>query len=155
MPELVERHDASKVRLYGPKQTLDGLATPADVQSGRVAADEVLWVAAPGRATELVEDARRQLAGAGSKGCAIDHSDGYALFTLRGDDAGEVFARLSSVRLPADGGFVQGQFAQVPGRIFAGADAIDVIVTADVAWFVRERLTHVGAHHGLTIGGAA
>ena len=155
MPELVERHDASKVRLYGPKETLDALTTPADVQSGRVAGDEVLWIAAPGRATELVEVARRQLAGAGSTAAAIDHSDGYALFTLRGDDAGEVFARLSSVRLPPEGGFVQGQFAQVPGRIFASAGAIDVIVTADVAWFVKERLTHVGAQHGLVTGGTA
>ena len=155
MPELVERHAAAKVRLFGPKEALDALETPAGVRSGRIAPDEVLWVGAVDQAAALVEDARRQLEGAGEQACVVDHSDGYALFSLAGDGAGEVFARLSSVRIPTEGGFVQGQVAQVPGRIFARDGAIDLIVTSDVAWFVRKRLSHVGSAHGLVSEGAA
>ena len=56
----------------------------------------------------------------------------------------ELFARLSSIRIPAAGGFVQGNFAGVPARIFCGADRLEVIVTSDVAWFVGGRLEHAG-----------
>ena len=107
-----------------------------------MAGDEVLWIGEPGTAGELVEALGAQLSGHGNRAAVVDHSDGYALFTLSGENRGELFARLSSIRLPQADGFLQGSFAGVPARIFRRDDRIEVIVTSDVAWFVSGRLEH-------------
>jgi sarcosine oxidase gamma subunit len=144
----------AKLRAFGPADALDALSVSAGVRAGRVAGDEVLWVAEAERIETLLDEARTQLGSLGNRAAVVDHSDGYALFTLTGEQRGELFARLSSIRIPADGGFVQGNFAGVPARIFCSADRLEVIVTADVAWFVGTRLEHV--EHSLhAIGGAA
>ena len=124
------------------------------MRAGRVAGDEVLWV---GEAGSIDDAARRRCARSsaslGNRAAVVDHSDGYALFTLTGDEREELFARLSSIRIPAGGGFVQGNFAGVPARIFCGADRLEVVVTSDVAWFVGGRLEHV--EHSLAHAGGA
>jgi hypothetical protein len=67
-----------------------------------------------------------------------------------GETGGEVLARVSSIRLPEGGaGFRQGKVAQVPGRVFVRPGRIDVVCTADVAWFVRRRLVEAGRGAGL------
>ncbi len=144
MPELWEVTGATKVRAFGPPEALDGLRPPAGVRAGRVAGDEVLWVAESGRADELLAALSKQLGTLGNRAAFVDHSDGYALFTLTGAEREELFARLSSIRIPAAGGFVQGSFAGVPARIFCASDRLEVIVTSDVAWFVGGRLEHAG-----------
>jgi hypothetical protein len=101
----------------------------------------------------LLGEAGTQLGSLGNRATVVDHSDGYALFALSGDEREELFARLSSIRIPAGGGFVQGNFAGVPARIFCGADSLDVVVTSDVAWFVSGRLEH--AEHSLAHAGGA
>ena len=151
MPERWEVTSATKVRAFGPPEALDGLQPPAGVRAGRVAGDEVLWVAEPGRADELLKVLSAQLGTLGNRAAFVDHSDGYALFTLTGAEREELFSRLSSIRVPAAGGFVQGNFAGVPARIFCGQDALEVIVTSDVAWFVGGRLEHAG--HSLAPAG--
>ncbi len=151
MPELWEIVNASKARAFGPADALDGLSVPGGVRAGRVAGDEVLWVGAPDGAAALVEALQSQLAKLGNRAAVVDHSDGYALFALTGAEREELFARLSSIRIPAGGGFVQGNFAGVPARIFCGDDRIEVVVTSDVAWFVSTRLEHAG--HGLARAG--
>jgi sarcosine oxidase gamma subunit len=153
VPELWEVTSATKVRAFGPPESLDGLQPPAGVRAGRVAGDEVLWVTEPDRADELLTALAAQLGALGNRAAFVDHSDGYALFTLTGDEREELFARLSSIRIPAAGGFVQGNFAGVPARIFCGADRLEVIVTSDVAWFVGGRLEHAG--HSLAPAGDA
>ena len=134
---------AAKARAFGPPEALDKLTPPPRVRAGRVAGDEVLWVSDPARADELVDSLRAGLSGHGNLAAVVDHSDGYALFALTGDAREELFARLSSIRMPAAGGFVQGNFAGVPARIFCTADRLEVVVTSDVAWFVGGRLEHV------------
>jgi len=153
VPELWEVTSATKVRAFGPPEALDGLQAPTGVRAGRVAGDEVLWVGEPGRADELLAALSAQLGSLGNRAAFVDHSDGYALFTLAGDEREELFARLSSIRVPAAGGFVQGNFAGVPARIFCGQDRLEVIVTSDVAWFVGGRLEHAG--HSLAPAGGA
>ena len=153
MPELWEIAQASKARAFGPADALDALKVPAGVRAGRVAGDEVLWVGAADRADALVEALRSQLEKLGNRAAVVDHSDGYALFALTGDAREELFARLSSIRIPSAGGFVQGNFAGVPARIFRRDDRLEVIVTSDVAWFVSGRLEHAG--HSLALAGDA
>jgi sarcosine oxidase gamma subunit len=142
VPEQWAIADAAKVRGFGPSEALDALTRPPFVRVGRVAADEVLWVADPERASELVETMGTALSGYGKRATVVDHSDGYALFALEGRDRNELFARLSSIRLPGTDAFVQGNFAGVPARTFSTADRLEVIVTSDVAWFVSGRLEH-------------
>jgi sarcosine oxidase gamma subunit len=153
VPESWEFTSATKVRAFGPPDALDGLQPPPGARAGRVAGDEVLWVAEPGRADELLTALSSQLGKLGNRAAFVDHSDGYALFSLTGEQREELFARLSSIRIPATGGFVQGNFAGVPARIFCGQDRLEVVVTSDVAWFVSGRLEHAG--HGLAPAGEA
>jgi sarcosine oxidase gamma subunit len=142
VPEQWQVTAAAKARAFGPPEALDKLTPPPGVRAGRVAGDEVLWVGEPGLAGELVQALGAQLSGHGNRAAVVDHSDGYALFTLTGDGREQLFARLSSIRLPDRNGFVQGNFAGVPSRIFRRDDRLEVIVTSDVAWFVGGRLEH-------------
>jgi sarcosine oxidase gamma subunit len=142
VPDLWEITKTAKARAFGPAEALDKLTPPPGVRAGRVAGDEVLWVSDAGRADELVQALGAQLSGHGNRAAVIDHSDGYALFTLSGEGREELFARLSSIRLPDVDGFLQGNFAGVPSRIFRSDDRLEVIVTSDVAWFVGGRLEH-------------
>jgi hypothetical protein len=154
VPELWAITRTAKARAFGPAHALDALTPPPGVRAGRVAGDEVLWVGEAGAIDGLLTALRSQLSALGNGAAVVDHSDGYALFTLTGEQRGELFSRLSSIRIPANGGFVQGSFAGVPARIFCSADRLEVIVTSDVAWFVGTRLEHV--EHSLhTVGGAA
>jgi hypothetical protein len=144
VPEQWAISAAAKVRAFGPPEALDRLKPPAGARAGRVAGDELLWVAGPERAEELLKALSNQLGKLGNRAAFVDHTDGYALFALTGEGRGELFARLSSVRIPAAGGFAQGNFAGVPSRIFGRDDRLEVIVTSDVAWFVGDRLAHAG-----------
>jgi hypothetical protein len=154
VPEQWEITGAAKLRAFGPADALDALKAPAGVRAGRVAGDEVLWVGDPGHAGDLTASLQSQLGKLGNRAAVVDHSDGYALFTLTGEGREELFARLSSIRIPAAGGFVQGNFAGVPARTFCRDDRLEVIVTSDVAWFVGGRLGHAG-HDLAGRGGAA
>ena len=142
MPDGWEIAEAAKVRGFGPPEALDKLTPPPGVRAGRVAGDEVLWVADSGRVGELLETLGAELSGYGNLATVVDHSDGYALFALTGPERNEVFSRLSSIRVPETDAFVQGNFAGVPARTFCSADRLEVIVTSDVAWFVGTRLEH-------------
>jgi sarcosine oxidase gamma subunit len=147
VPEQWQITQAAKARAFGPAGALDKLTPPPGVRAGRVAGDEVLWVGEPGTADELVKALDAQLSGHGNRAAVVDHTDGYALFTLSGEGREELFARLSSIRIPQTDAFLQGNFAGVPARIFRRDDRLEVIVTADVAWFVSGRLEH--ASHDL------
>jgi hypothetical protein len=153
VPELWEVTGAAKIRLFGPKDALDRVQTPAGVEQGRVAPDELLWLGDPEQATALEAEGRRQLAGAGERALVVDNSDGWTLFSIVGDGRADALARLSSVRLP-DQGFRQGKVAGVPGKVFARPGRIDILCTSDVRWYVHERLLHAGADVGLTPGTA-
>jgi hypothetical protein len=149
VPELWEVKGAAKIRLFGPKDALDRVQTPAGVNQGRVAPDELLWLGDPEQASALEAEGKRQLAGAGERALVVDNSDGWALFSLLGDGRADALARLSSLRLP-DTGFRQGKVAGVPGKVFARDGRIDILCTSDVRWYVRERLLHAGADLGLS-----
>jgi sarcosine oxidase gamma subunit len=153
VPELWEVKGAAKIRLFGPKDALDRVQTPAGVTQGRVAPDEILWLGDPESASTLAAEGTRQLAGAGERALVVDNSDGWTLFSLVGDGGADTLARLSSLRVPEQG-FRQGKVATVPGKLFARPGRIDLLCTADVRWFVRERLLHAGHDVGLTEGTA-
>ncbi|MEO9175872.1 MAG: hypothetical protein ABI317_10215, partial [Gaiellales bacterium] len=145
---------AAKIRLFGPKDALDRVQTPAGVNAGRVAPDELLWLGDAERVGELEAEGTRQLAGAGERALVVDNSDGWTLFSLVGEGRSDALARLSSLQLP-DEGFRQGSVAGVPGKLFARPGRIDLLCTADVRWFVRGRLLDVGLSEGTPPASAA
>jgi hypothetical protein len=155
VPELWEVAGAAKIRIFGPAEALDRLEIPDGVGSARVAPDEVLWLADPGRAGELEEAAGAQVASLGSGALVVDHSDGWVLLSIVGDGCEEVLARVSSLRVPDGGaGFIQGQIAQAPGKVFCRPGRLDLLVGTDLVWFVRGRIEHAGRDAGLTVGHA-
>ena len=104
------------MRGFGPPEALDGLTPPPGVRAGRVAGDEVLWVGDSGRVGRAAGGARRgSSARYGNRATVVDHSDGYALFALTGAERDEVFARLSSIRIPDGGRLRAGQLRGCPG----------------------------------------
>jgi hypothetical protein len=151
VPELWEVKGAAKIRLFGPKDALDRVQTPAGVTQGRVAPDELLWLGDPEQASALEAEGQKQLAGAGERALVVDNSDGWALFSLVGDGGSDALARLSSLRVP-EAGFLQGKIAGVPGKVFVRPGRIDILCTSDVRWYVGERLLHAGADVGVTAG---
>jgi hypothetical protein len=152
VPELWEVK-AAKIRLFGPKDALDRVQTPAGALAGRIAPDELVWIGDAEQTGSLEQEANRQLSGAGGRALVVDNSDGWVLFSLLGEGREGALARLSSVRMP-DEGFRQGKVAGVPGKLFARRGRIDVLCTSDVRWFVRERLLHAGAGANLSEGTA-
>jgi hypothetical protein len=154
VPELWEVTGAAKIRIFAPAAALDALAVPDGVGAGRVAPDEVIWLGDPGRAAELEEIASAAVAALGLDALVVDHSDGWTLFSIVGEGCEAVLGRLSDLRVPEGGGFIQGKIAQSPGRVFCRPNRLDLLIGADLAWFVRGRLEHAGAGAGLTVGAA-
>jgi hypothetical protein len=152
VPELRRLIGSAAVRLFAAPAVLDAIEPPDGVGQGRVAPDEVLWLSDPGGAADLVSAAESAVA-ADASALVVDHSDGYAIFALTGDGAREAFSRVSSIHLP-ESGFRQGKVAQVPGRVYVRPDRIDLVCTADVAWFVHHRLLEAGRSAGLVEGAA-
>ena len=149
MPDLFTCHAAAKVRCFAPPAALDALATPDGVLRGRIAPNEVVLVGAPGTAGDLVATCQQALAGHGADALVVDHTDGWSFFSLRGDGAEDVFARVSMVPLPDAGdepAFFMGQVCHVAAKAFRRPGRIDVMTGMEASKHVRETLEQAG--HG-------
>ena len=92
--------------------------------AGRVATDEV-FVRGP-----IAEDLRAAVRTVDPDALIREATEGWTEFALEGGGARAVFARLSELRLPDGGGYVQGDVARVAARVFVDHDAIHVFVRA-------------------------
>ena len=143
MPELIEVHDAAKVRVFGPPAVLDGLTAPVDIVLGRVAPDELVLLGRPGTGTELVAGFETALAGHGARALVVDHTDGWSCFSLVGDDVAEVFARVTQIPFPdttADPVFLMGRICDVAGKAFVREGRVDILTGAEASAHVHHRL---------------
>jgi len=68
-----------------------------------------------------------------------DVSDGWAAFELLGDDAGEAFARVCELELPAEG-WVQGEVARAAAKVLVEPGRITILVPAMLGTHVEERI---------------
>lgn len=128
---------ASVVSCFGEPTALDTLA-PAGAARCRIAPDEAMFVAPPGEAAALLRDAQAVTAG-DPHALVFDATDGWAMWTLAGPDARAAFAYLSELKLP-DEGFVQGHVANVPARVLAHAERLDLFVPAMWGEHLRSRI---------------
>jgi hypothetical protein len=102
--------------------------------AGRVAADEVFVRGA------IAEDLRAAVRTVDPDALIRDATEGWTEIALAGGDAHAVFARLSELRLPDAGGYVQGDVARVAARVFADDDALHVFVRAPWGAYLRRQV---------------
>jgi hypothetical protein len=105
--------------------------------AGRVAGDEV-FVRGP-----IPDDIRRAVLTV-DPGAVINSAvEGWCEVSLDGPDARDRFSRLSALRLPDPGGYVQGEVARVGARVFVDDGALHVLVPAYWDAYLRRRIEEV------------
>jgi len=117
---------------------VDAIGDVAKATVCRVAPDEVMLLCAPDGAPEIARVTAERATAADPDAIVLDAGDGWAAWTLRGDDLDEAFGRLSAV--PLAPGFSQGDVAHVPAKILRSEAAIDLLVPAMWGAYLRERI---------------
>jgi hypothetical protein len=102
--------------------------------AGRVASDEVI-VRGP-----IAEDLRAAVRTVDPDALIRESTEGWAEVALEGGDAHEVFARLSDLRLPGGGGYVQGDVARVAARVFVEDTGLRMLVPASWGPYLRRQV---------------
>ena len=98
------------VACFAGPQALDALPVQPEAHRCRVAPDELLLVAATPELAGVTERrAIEHFAGAGNDALVVDQSDGWCVFTLRGDEAENVFAALDGAASRAPPGVPAGR----------------------------------------------
>lgn len=152
MPDLYTVHDAAKVRCFAPPAALDKLATPAGTLRGRIAPNEVVFVGEPGTAAGLVATCTAALESEGRSAMVVDHTDGWTVFSLTGEGAEDVFARISMVPLPPVGeapAFFMGRIGDVASKGFRREGRIDFMTGRETSRHVHEVLERAGSAVGM------
>jgi sarcosine oxidase gamma subunit len=127
-------------------EALDTLPAHPDTHFCRVAPDELLLVTPPALQEDTERRAAAHFAAADPTALVLDQSDGWSAFTLRGDEADSVFARLSTVPLPSQRpAFLQGAVAGGSAKIIALDGCIRLLVPSTLRHHLAARLQDVCA----------
>jgi len=119
---------------------LDALVAPGHrARVLRTAPDETLFVADPGVAAEVVREVADRIAALDDDALVLDVSDGWAAWSLAGDDAGRALSYLSQLEPPDTGGFVQGDVARVAAKVLDEPAGLTILVPAYWRDHLRER----------------
>ena len=117
------------VTVLSSAEACDGVEAPSGASLLRVAPGEVMVVGAD--ATSVT---------AGEAAALIDDvSDAWVAFVIDGDDASEVFARLSELALPPDG-WIQGEVAHAACNVLVEPGRITIYVPSMLATHIEERI---------------
>lgn len=142
------RGDLSDAKLIAVVKTLTGQGVPkagriaGDGQSGVawMSPDELLIMVPYERVAEAVAQVSEALAG--SHHLAVDVSDARAVFTLVGENAHEVLARLSPVDLHVDrfaiGDFRRTRIAQIAAAFWRHESGFDVVCFRSVGDYAEQ-----------------
>jgi hypothetical protein len=140
----IERAHAAVVACFASPQALDTLPAYPDTHRCRVAPDELLLVTPPALLEDTERRAAAHFAAADPAALVLDQSDGWSAFTLRGDEADSVFARLSTVPLPAQRpAFLQGAVAGGGAKIIALDACLHLFVPSTLRHHLAARLGDV------------
>ena len=119
---------------------LDRLVAPGHgARMLRIAPDEALFVANPAVAADVAREVEDRIAALDDDALVLDVSDGWAAWSLVGDDARRAFSFLSHLDPPADGAFVQGDVAWVAAKVLDEPDGLTILVPAYWREQLRER----------------
>ena len=119
---------------------LDALVAPGHgARMLRTAPDEALFVASPGVAADITREIEDRIAALDDDALVLDVSDGWAAWSLAGDDARRALSYLSQLDPPGEGAFVQGDVARVGAKVLDEPDGLTILVPAYWREHVRER----------------
>lgn len=122
---------------------LDALVAPGHgARMLRTAPDEALFVASPEVAADVAREVTDRIAALDADALVLDVGDGWAAWTLRGDDTTHAFSYLSQLDPPPDGAFVQGDVAHIGAKVLGDPDGLTILVPAYWRDHVRERAIH-------------
>lgn len=144
--------EAALIACHADPAVLDGLTAPADGLVARIAPDEAWVIGARASRTALARDANSALSGSAA-GLAVDQTDGWAIWSVRGAPPRVVLGRLMIARIPASAtAFVQGAITGVPGKVLLDGDVAHLMVPAPVGHHLRDRIVEVCDDLGPAIG---
>jgi len=119
---------------------LDALVAPGHgARMLRTAPDEALFVARPTVAADVRREVEDRIAALDADALVLDVSDGWAAWSLAGDDASRALSFLSHLDPPDAGGFVQGDVARVAAKVLDEPGGLTILVPAYWREHLRER----------------
>lgn len=129
------------VAIFASVEALDRLK-PAAAYWCRVAFDEAMLIGPSDSAAAMLHDTSIVTAD-DPDAVVLDTTDGWAVFTLSGDEVGEAFSRLSEVQLPEEG-YVQGAVAHIPARVIVAPGELQLFVPAMWGEYLVSRMLGLG-----------
>lgn len=138
----------SIVGCLASSEALDRLGPIEGALACRVAPDEVVFLAGDGAADGLVETVTARVTDPDPDAVVLDATDGFALWTLAGEGVREAFSTLSALAVE-EGGFEQGDVANVPVRVLARSGRLYLLVPSMWGSYLRERILERCAHLGV------
>ncbi len=147
--------EAVIVACHGRPEVLDELPNALGMVL-RIARDEAWLVGSRSRRTGLLKSASLWLEAADPTGLAVDQTDGWAIYSLRGPGAVDAIGRVSVTRIPAERpALVQGALSGVPGKIVITAESVYLIVPSSVDHHLEARLLATCADLGARVAAPA
>jgi hypothetical protein len=131
---------------FGKPSALERLEVP-EALTVLVAADERLLLTDLDLGQRLLDSVESSLSAADASAVVVNLTAGFSIYTLRGADRYEAFARLCAVRQPESGSVAQALFAHIPAKIIASDEAFHIVVSSVLAHQLLERV--MGTCHDL------
>ncbi|MEO7793670.1 MAG: hypothetical protein ABIV06_02765 [Thermoanaerobaculia bacterium] len=142
----IRRFHAVLIECHASAAALEALAVPAGVHALRVASDELLWLAAPERADELLRRATAHFAVLEPGALVVDQSDGWTIFALPGDEGLLALRQLAVFPLPERRpAFLQGAVAGGSAKLLLLPGVVHLLVPFPLRDHVERRLREVCA----------
>ena len=138
MLELVST-EAAVVSIVGDARAVDAVGSLDGAVTCPVAPDEALLIAPPDAGERLVKIAMERATSADPDALVVDVTDGWAVWTLEGEDVRAAFSRLSALRLP-DRGFSQGDVVRVAVKMVVDDPRLHLLVPAMWADHLHDRI---------------
>lgn len=140
----IQRTGATILECHASVPVLDALPAWAGVAQLRVAADELLLLAPPALGDEWLSQVTAHLAKAEPGALVVDQSDGWAIFSLRGDEPLAALRKLAVLPLPdARPAFVQGAVAGGSAKLLLLPGVVHLLVPFPLRDHVERRLRDV------------
>lgn len=135
--------EAALIACHADPAALDRLTAPDGGLVARIAPDEAWLIGSRATRTALARDANAAVGGAAG-GLAVDQTDGWAIWSIRGGPPRAALGRLMIARIPSSAtAFVQGAITGVPGKVLLDGDVAHLMVPAPVGHHLRDRIVEV------------
>ena len=143
----IQRSHAAILECHASVGALSTMPAMARVHACRVAPDELWLLAPPALTADVLRRAEAHLASVEPGTLVVDQSDGWAVFSLRADDAAEALRPLAHLAVfpfpEARPAFVQGAVAGGPAKLLLLPGVIHLLVPFPLRDHLERRLRDV------------